>query len=180
MTKKTQLKNGNQIILRKPKLEDATKMNEYYNQVGGESDNLLYGKNEYHLNEEQQINNIKKINSDENSFMILACMNDNILGIGMIHNFINKRIAHNSQIYLSVKKDYWGLGLGTAILQEIVNFANTNPIIKNISLGVKATNENAIKMYEKLGFIKVGVNRNYFNVDGVIDDKIIMDLYLDN
>ncbi|MGH4138282.1 GNAT family N-acetyltransferase [Clostridium sp.] len=51
-------------------------------------------------------------------------------------------------------------------------------IIKNINLGVKASNINAIRMYEKFGFEKVGVHKDNFNINGKFYDEILMDLYI--
>lgn len=63
-------------------------------------------------------------------------------------------------------------------MNELIRFAKEHDTIKNISLGVKASNHNGIKLYEKLGFVKVGVHKNFFNINGVFDDEILMDLYL--
>lgn len=64
-------------------------------------------------------------------------------------------------------------------MEELIHFANNHNIIKNIGLGVKASNENAIRLYEKLGFVKVGYHKDYFKINGIYDDLILMDLYLD-
>ena len=48
-----------------------------------------------------------------------------------------------------------------------------------IHLGVKADNENAIKLYKKLGFEKIGVYKNFFKINGIYYDEILMNLYLD-
>lgn len=34
-------------------------------------------------------------------------------------------------------------------------------------------------IYDKFGFQKVGVHKNYFNINGEFDDKILMDLYIE-
>ena len=62
-------------------------------------------------------------------------------------------------------------------MEELIKFAKENPTIKNVSLGVKATNEKAIKLYEKFGFEKVGVHKDYFNINGEYTDSLIMGLY---
>ena len=49
------LKNGELLILRRPTEDDAKAMIDYLNQVGGESDNLLFGKGEFHLTVEQEM-----------------------------------------------------------------------------------------------------------------------------
>lgn len=61
-------------------------------------------------------------------------------------------------------------------MQEVISSAKKCGTVKNISLGVKASNKNAIRMYEKFEFKKVGVHKDYFNINGDFDDEILMDL----
>ncbi|WP_418223118.1 GNAT family N-acetyltransferase [Clostridium isatidis] len=51
--------------------------------------------------------------------------------------------------------------------------------LKNIFLGVREGNINAIRLYEKHGFKKVGFHKNFFNINGKYYDEILMDLYLE-
>jgi len=173
-----QLKNGNQLILRKPMIEDAEKIVEYLNIVGGESDNLLFGKDEFHLTIEQEKEYIINLSNNPNALMVLGIVEDNIVSIAQINSSNRKRIAHNSEIAISVRKDYWGNGIGSAMMEELIRFAKEYGTIRNISLGVKASNKNAIILYEKFGFQKIGLHKNYFNVNGSFDDEILMDLYI--
>lgn len=172
-----QLRNGQQLILRKATIEDAEKMIEYLNVIGGESENLLFGKDEFRLSVEQEIQYIKSTNDDVDALMILGIINDNVISISNISSPKRKRIAHNSELSISVKKDYWRNGIGSAVMKELIKFA-TQRGIKNISLGVKANNRNAIKLYEKFGFKQIGAHKDYFNVNGNYDDEILMDLHI--
>lgn len=174
--REVQLKNGRKLILRKPIIEDAKGIIEYLNIVGGESENLLFGKDEFHRTVEQEKEYIKGINNNPNALMIIGIVDDNIVSVAQISSNNIKRIVHNSEVFISVKKDYWGSGIGSAVMEEIINFGREHSTIKNISLGVKASNHNAIKLYEKSGFEKSGVHKNYFNINGNFDDEIIMDL----
>ena len=176
--KEIKLKDGQQLILRKPVVEDAKRMVEYLNIVGGESDNLLFGKDEFRLTVEQEMKYIENISNDANILIILGIINDNIVSVAQISSPNRKRIAHNSDVSISVKKEYWGNGIGSAVMEELIRFAREHDKIKNISLGVKASNHRAIAMYEKFGFKKVGLHKDYFNVEGNFDDEILMDLYI--
>lgn len=176
--KETKLKNGDTLILRKPTTEDAVKMIQYLNTVGGESNNLLFGKGEFRLSVEQEIEHIKSVNTDINSLMIIGTINDNIVSIAGIMTPNRKRIAHNGDVAISVKKEYWSNGIGSEVMSELISFAKKNGTIKNVSLGVRAGNETAIKLYEKFGFQKVGLHKNFFNIDDDFYDEILMDLYL--
>lgn len=176
--KKRRLENGQELILRKPVIEDAKNMIEYLNSVGGESDNLLFGKDEFRLTVEQEVEHIKRISNDVNTLMILGIVNNVIVSISQISSPNRKRIIHNSEVAISVKKQYWRSGIGSAAMEELIKFAKEHSEIKNVSLGVKSSNCNAIRMYEKFGFVKVGIHKDYFNVNGNFDDEILMDLYL--
>lgn len=173
------LKSGKELLLRRPKEEDAEAMIEYLNIVGGESDNLLFGNNEFRLTADQEKEYIKSINDNENSLMLLGIIDNKIISVSQVSASNRKRIAHNSELAISVKKEYWGMGIGTTIMESLIDFARSSNTIKTISLGVKGGNKKAQHLYEKLGFEKVGVHKNFFNIDGNYDDEILMDLYLD-
>ena len=110
--------------------------------------------------------------------MIIGLINNEIVSVAQISSPSRKRIAHNSEIAISVKKKYWSIGVGSAVIRELIKFAKDSGVTKNIILGVNATNEKAIKLYEKFGFKKVGIHKNYFNINGKYYDEIIMDLYI--
>lgn len=179
MLKIIKLKDDKELLLRKPTEEDAESMIEYLNIVGGESDNLLFGKNEFRLTVEQEREYIKNINDNDNALMLLGIINNKIISVSQVNASNRKRISHNSELAISVKKEYWGMGIGSAIMEELIDFAKNNNTIKTISLGVKASNKKAQHIYEKLGFKEVGVHRNFFNINGNYDDEILMDLYID-
>ncbi|MGL4911731.1 MAG: GNAT family N-acetyltransferase [Romboutsia sp.] len=172
------LKNNKTLILRNAMEEDAKDIIEYLNAVGGESDNLLFGKNEFRLNESQEKEHIAKLSKNKNALMLVALIGEKIVSVCQITTSDRKRIAHNSELAVSVRKDYWGIGIGSAIMNELIEFGKRNDNIKTISLGVRGSNYNAIKLYEKCGFEKVGCHKNYFNINGEFDDEILMDLYI--
>ena len=178
-TNERTLKTGETLILRAPIEEDAKDMIEYLNIVGGESDNLLFGKDEFQITVEQEAEYIKKVNQDPNMLMLLGIINNTVVSIAEIRSLGRKRIAHNSELAISVKKEYWGMSVGSAVMEELIRFAKDHELIKNISLGVKASNERAIKLYERFGFVKVGSHKDYFNINGEYDDEYIMDLHID-
>ncbi len=175
--KEIKLKNGQTLILRKANVNDAEKMIEYLNAVGGESDNLLFGKNEFNKSIEEEREYIKNLNNNKDVFMVIGLIDNNIASVANITKLLRKRIEHNSEVAISVKKEYWSIGVGYAVMNELIEFARSNNI-RNISLGVKASNYRAFNLYKKFGFEEIGRHKNFFNLNGVFDDEILMDLYL--
>ena len=176
MVKEVKLKNGQALLLRRVEEEDAEKIIKYLNIVGGESDNLLFGENEFNSSVEEEKRFISNFNK-ANNLMIIGLIDNNIVSIANIVKSPRKRISHNGEIAISVKKEYWGIGIGYAVMNELIEFAKCNNI-KNISLGVKASNNKAINLYKKYGFKEIGCHKDFFNVNGKFDDEILMDLYL--
>lgn len=176
--KEVKLKNGMDLLIRNAEESDAEQMIIYLNIIGGESDNLLFGKNGFRLNVEQEREYLKNMKEDPNSVMLLAFLDGKIVSLAQIACSPRARIAHNGEVALSVKKEYWHMGIGKAQMEELIAFAKSNGTIRNVTLGVRAENVNAIKLYEKCGFTKVGVHKNFFNVDGKFYDEILMDLFL--
>ncbi len=172
------LKDGKEILFRNAEVTDAEKMIEYLNAVGGESDNLLFGKDEFHLTLEQEKAYLSNAKNDPNMLMLLGFIDDKLISTTHISNSNRARIAHNAEIAISVKKEYWNMGIGSAAMNEIITYAKNTKTIKTICLGVRSGNDNAIKLYEKFGFEKIGVHKNYINVNCKYYDEILMDLYL--
>lgn len=110
--------------------------------------------------------------------MLIGQIDGNIVSIAQISSTQRKRIAHNSEIAMSVRKSHWRQGIGEAMLKELIAFAKQHERIRIVKLGVRAQNIGAIKLYQKLGFEEVGLHQDFFYIDGKYYDEILMDLHL--
>lgn len=172
------LKNGETLIVRRPTPEDAEKMVSYLNKVGGESDFLLFGENEFRLSVEQEKKYIEEINKQLNSIMLIGIIKDEIISVSQLHSPQRKRIAHTSELAISVGECVWGEGIGSIILGELINYAKQTGIIKIINLTVHEENKRAINLYKKFGFMQIGLYEKYFFVNEKYYNAIMMNLYL--
>lgn len=171
-------KMGNEVIIRTPIPNDAKEMIKYFNVVGGESENLMFGKDEFKLSAEQEQDYIKSINEDSTSRMILVIFKNKIIWVGQIVSDRRKRVAHNSSLSLSVKKEHWSDVIGSLIMDELIKFARNNGITKNINLSVNSENYRGIGLYKKFNFIEIGTHKNNIQINGKYYDEILMDLYI--
>lgn len=177
--KKIKLKNGEIAILRTPTKDDAKEMIEYLNIIGGESDFITFGKNEFTLSVEAEEEYIEKTNSMENCKNVLTIINNEIVGIASISSPQKERMKHNGTLGISFRKKYWGMGLGNEVMNYLIEWANSNCIIKKINLLVREDNERGIKLYEKFGFEREGLLKKDIYVKGVYHNTITMGLYID-
>jgi len=171
------LKNKKTLVIREPVVDDAESMIAYLSVIGGESDNLLFGKGEFPLTLEQEQEYIRNALCDNKTHMAVGFIGDKLVSMANIRSLGRPRNSHNAEMGLSVKKECWGIGVGNAMMADLIGFAREAGF-KNVHLGVRAGNDAAIHLYEKFGFQKIGTHIDYFCVDGVYHDEILMDLYL--
>jgi RimJ/RimL family protein N-acetyltransferase len=60
----------------------------------------------------------------------------------------------------------WGKGYGTEAMRLALNFAFNELNLHRVQLSVFDYNERAIALYEKMGFVREGVYREYLQRDG--------------
>lgn len=174
--KEVKLKDGQIITIKHPNKEDAKNMISYLNKIGGESDFLTFGKNEFKVSLEAEQEYIEKNNIMENSTIIIVIVDDNIIGIGSINSNQKERTKHNGVLGISILKEYWGIGLGNKMMEYMIDWAKENKITKRIELLVREDNYRAISLYEKFGFEREGLHKNDIYVNGIYYNTIIMAL----
>lgn len=166
------------IIYREAEPSDAGKFLEYCKIVGGESDNLTFGAEGLPFTISQQADYIRKFNGNPNSVMIVAFDEGELIGTGAVSVVSGKpRFAHRSEIAISVRKDYWNKGIGTGIMNILMDFAKKSGA-EVLELQVRSDNEKAIGLYKKFGFEKIGTYEKYFKIGEEYADADFMNLYL--
>lgn len=170
------LKNGMELSVSKAVKSDAKAIIEYLNIVGGESNNLLFGKDEFNMTVENEEIFIGNMNS--HSVLLVGKIDNEIVCIGSVQVSDRERISHQGDIAVSVKKAYWGIGIGTKLLKIIIDFAKSTNKIEILHLGVKSDNANAVTLYKKMGFEEIGLYKRFFKINGEYGDEILMNLYL--
>lgn len=63
---------------------------------------------------------------------------------------------------IGVKEEYRHLGYGQKMMNYIVEQAELNGC-ENVTLEVRVSNDKAIKLYEKNGFININTRKNYYD-----------------
>lgn len=161
-----------QIVTRKAKLEDAQAILDYLNTISTQSDNLSFGEEGIGYTLEEEIAMIEKINQSENQVMFLALDQDKIVSVANLSASSRERMKHHATLGISVLKDYWHLGIGTQMMKLIHEFAQKSSILEIIRLDVRSDNINAIHLYQKFGYEKIGcfaeemkINGHYVSID---------------
>lgn len=145
----------------------------YLNQVGGESDHLLYGENEFLVPLEGVKRKLAMSKDAENSIVLIALDNEQIIARAELAGYHAARIRHRAQFSISVRQEYWNQGIGTEMLKRIVEQAGKMKI-RVIELEVISDNARGIHVYHKMGFTDIGLYKKYFYINGRFKDAVVM------
>ena len=166
------------ITYREAEPSDAGKFLEYCKIVGAETDNLTFGAEGLSLSISQEADFIRKFAGNPGSIMLVAFDEGELIGTGAVSVISGKpRFAHRREIAISVRKDYWGKGIGTGLMNLLLDFAKKSGA-EVLELEVRSDNEAAIALYKKFGFKKIGTNEKFFKIDGEFFAADYMNLYL--
>jgi len=110
--------------------------------------------------------------------VVVATSGDQVVGWGSLNSF-NPRPAYDNVVDLSlyVERGWRGRGVGRAMLGHLLALAKTLGYHKMV-LATFPYNEAGVSLYEKMGFIPVGVYHEQGRLDGRWVDVLIMERLL--
>lgn len=151
------------IIIERALPLDAKEILTYLKQVGGETDNLTFGAEGLPFSVEAEAEYIADMENSVDNIMLVAKEGGKIIGIASL-NRLPRRMSHRGDFGVSVAKTYWNMGVGSMLMTEIIKFAKLNEF-EIIDLQVRGDNANAIHLYEKFGFKKIGTHSAFHKVN---------------
>ena len=99
-------------------------------------------------------------------FRFVAEMNGEILGMCSIYQWDLKRQAHGAGLGMMVHPEYWGHGIGSRLLEAVVDLADNWLGLRRIDLEVTTDNPAGIALYHKYGFQHEGIIPYYLFGNG--------------
>jgi ribosomal protein S18 acetylase RimI-like enzyme len=89
----------------------------------------------------------------------------------------NPDLNAHGQLAIAVAKPYRGVGVGGMMLKTLVEECRSAGL-KTVELAALASNERAIRLYERVGFRRVGIIPKKIRRRGVAIDELIMSMEL--
>lgn len=172
------LKNGQTAVLKSPCICDAEKLLNYMKKTYGETDFLTRYPEEWNVSLEQEKSWVNSIRFSRNALGITCCIDDNVVGNCEIRFKDGIKTAHRATVAITVLKEYWNLGIGSAMFEELIAAAQ-NRGTEIIDLEFIEGNDRARHLYEKFGFRVVSERPNMFRLkDGTYRSEFYMQKYL--
>ena len=163
-----------ELLIREAESKDAAELVAFLNRVSLETDfTSLDGDGILLTSEEMEIFLNKQASSD-NQITLLAFLNDKIAGIVNITADQRKRVRHIGDLFIVIGKRYWNNGLGSLLLEEVIEWAQASGILRRLQLTVQTRNQAAVHLYQKHGFVIEGRQER----GAYIEEGDFIDVYL--
>lgn len=111
--------------------------------------------------------------SNPNAVFVVALKNEEVAGyVGMLH-ILDEGDICNVAVFEKFRRN----GIATALLENLLKYAEENKL-SFITLEVRESNEAAQIFYEKMGFQKIAMRRNFY--ENPKEDAYIMNKTFEN
>ena len=163
------------VQIRLAEQKDAVNMLEIQRAVLSEEQYLLSTIEEFNQSVEGQKAWIQSKIDNERETILVAEIENVVVGWLVFQSSSRKRLSHTGSFGMMIDSTFRGKGIGKALMQELLNWAEQNRYIEKVSLGVFSTNINAISLYKKMGFIEEGrkIGEVKLNDNEYIDDVLM-------
>ena len=169
------LRDGRQCTIRSVEPEDAPLMLQYMKIMLGETPFLLRTPEEFNYTVEEEASVLAGRRDDPRSLMLVAEEDGRIIASADICSHGPKsRLLHRGELGISILKDYWHQGIGSALMERLIAFAEKSGY-EQIELTVESKNRRAINLYMKYGFTVFGTRPHGMKYpDGSYDNDYLM------
>lgn len=173
------LKNGKTATLRSGTINDGEEALKVFNLTHEETDYLLSYPNENSMTAADEGEFLEEKAKSDKEAELVAIVDGRIVAIAGIEAVGTKyKLKHRAEFGISIIREYWGLGLGTALTRALIACAKGAGYTQ-LELNVVGENESAIALYRKCGFVEYGRNPRGFNsLTGGYQELVYMRLEL--
>ena len=150
------LNTGQELTIRTVVGGDAEALLEIARAVLAEDFGNITTVDEFRIAVEQERELIQEHSRHAGQIILVGELDGVVVGALWLRNSSRRRLQHRGVLNLSVQRQYRRRGIGAALLGALVRWAEQNPIIEKLTLGVLATNLPALALYRKNGFVDEG------------------------
>ena len=123
---------------------------------------------------QQRIERLKGLTSDDHWFV--AEQEGAVVGLAGLH-VGQGRLRHSGHVFLFVTHAAQGQGIGTRLLETLLDVADNWLMLRRVELTVFAGNSRAKALYERLGFGVEGLRKMSVISEGQLHDEYLMARY---
>ena len=158
------LKDGRTALLRAVCKEDAIPMIAYMKACYEQTPYLMRYPDEFAVTAEQEATYLERQLVSPDVLMLVCEVEGKLAGNCQLDLNRWRKTRHRGQVAIALLKDYWGLGIGTAMFEEMIEKARQEKL-EQLELEVIEGNQRAIELYHKMGFVFTGEKPNAIRLE---------------
>jgi len=166
-------KDGKEIIIREANEDDALNLIELKKSYIKDTTSIPMYEFEYKNDIQMEKTWIHKFLTELNSLLLVAEHNNKLIGNIDVHGNQRKKLYHTGMIGMGIAYEWQNRKIGSFLMEHVMSWAEKKSPLNIIWLEVYSTNKGGIKLYEKYGFEKCGLIKNFFEKENPAD-KITM------
>ena len=159
------------VEIREAVIDDAVALREYAARLFSEELPGIFRRPFPTLEEEREF--VAAYVTPANSVLLIAQADGRVVGLGGLRGRAHPQEAHVGHAQLSVDRDYRGRGIGTLLLGQLFAWAGAHGLSR-VEIQVLSNNPGAIRLYERVGFVRDGLRRGAVIVDGEYVDAVCL------
>lgn len=166
------LKSGQKVTVREANEDDAGVIKKIVNNVASEKYYVVPERSREDWDEA-----IREIRNRKGLIIVAQVYGKTV---GMAHLVRGKftKNEHVGFLGILVLKGFRRIGIGEAMMNYIMEWAQKQDGLEKISLTVFSTNKAAINLYRKFGFAIEGISKKQYKIEGKYIDEITMGKFL--
>jgi len=168
-----------EMNIREVSKADAEQLVELLKKLSVQTKYMLRELDEINSEVLEQENRIESMLSNKSSLFLVSEVNKKVVGFLVANSNDLKRAKHSGELVIGVDQEYWGMGIGRGLMEEMLTWSDKTGL-KRLALEVVSENFRAVKMYERYGFKIEGKKvADHYIGDGKYLDTFIMGKILD-
>lgn len=170
------LKNSMTVAIREAEVKDAEDIINVINSVGAEKVFIFTEQFPHDVNWERAFIQ-EHVKEKKDCLFAVAEVSGKTVGVCDVHQGSNQKDSHMAGLGMMVVKDWREMGIGTAMMIYMIDWAK-NRGIEKLCLSAFLTNQRAINLYKKFNFQIEGTRKNQYKINGKYVDEIMMAKFL--
>ncbi len=156
-------KSGTEIHIRNAETSDGEAVLENFILTHEETDCLLTYPDECSLTPEQESRYLERKAESPREVELIALVDGKVAGTAGVDAVGTcYKLRHRAEFGVALLKEFWGLGIGRALLEACIQCAK-DAGYEQLELNVVADNARALSLYQSAGFVELGRNPKGFH-----------------
>lgn len=167
-----------EVVLRTPKWEDLDDLFEMINSLVAEKADIVRSEEVLRADEIDWLARVLGSLEKDEVFYLVAEVDGKVVANSEISTRRGGCDRHVGGVGIAIRDGYRNVGIGTQMMKTLIEQARRMNL-KVLTLSAFESNERAIHVYEKVGFVRTGRIPRKFLREGKYLNEVIMTLFLE-